>query len=81
MFHRIWETLRVVVVGEVIPKKVLTAVAVVTTTTDEPAEVTAMTDVEVTTAVEEVAVEVTVIPMEEEEDVVMNPVVILDGAM
>jgi len=69
------------VVGEVIPKKVLTAVAVVTTTTDEPAEVTAMTDVEVTTAVEEVAVEVTVIPMEEEEDVVMNPVVILDGAM
>lgn len=40
-----------------------------------------MTDVEVTTAVEEVAVEVTVIPMEEEEDVVMNPVVILDGAM
>jgi hypothetical protein len=40
-----------------------------------------MTDVEVTTAVEEVAVEVTVIPMEEEEDVVMNLVVILDGAM
>lgn len=68
-------------VGEVIPEKVLTAVAVVTTTTDEPAEVTAMTDVEVTTAVEEVAVEVTVIPMEEEEDVVMNLVVILDGAM
>ena len=44
-------------------------------------EVTATTDVEVTTAVEEVAVEVTVIPMEEEEDVVMNLVVILDGAM